>query len=213
MEAVQVVEVQKGIRIEWVSILWMVVEAGVAIQSGILAHSLALTAFGADSVIELVSSAVLLWRLYVEAHGSSLARVRRAEKQASWWVGVALIALAVYIVAMAGYDLYTRSAAETSAVGLALAAASSVIMPYLSRAKKSVGRRIGSKALQADGSCSMVCAYMAWILLVGLGLNAWLGLWWLNALGGLALVYFVVKEGIEAIQEARGVEGTCGCCD
>ena len=211
MLSVQVMQVKKGINIEIVSILWMIVEAAVAIGAGIAAHSLALTAFGADSVIELVAGGILLWRLYVEASGASLVRVKQAEKRASWVVGVALIALAVYIVVMAGYDLWTRTGSETSMLGLALAIASGIIMPYLSRAKKSIGAQISSKALQADGSCSIVCAYMAWTLIVGLLINAVLGWWWLNALAGLVLVYFIAKEGIEAIQEARGVEDACGC--
>ncbi|QQE81579.1 cation transporter [Alicyclobacillus sp. SO9] len=212
MLSVQALQVKKGINIEIVSILWMIVEAAVAIGAGIAAHSLALTAFGADSIIELVASAILLWRLYVESSGASLARVKQAEKRASWVVGVALIALAVYIVVSAAYDLWTRSGSESSMLGLALAIASGIIMPYLSRAKKRIGTEIGSKALRADGSCSIVCAYMAWTLIVGLILTALVGWWWLNALAGLALVYFVVKEGIEAIQEARGVEDTCCCC-
>lgn len=212
MLSVQALQVKKGINIEIVSILWMIVEAAVAIGAGIAAHSLALTAFGADSIIELVASAILLWRLYVESSGASLARVKQVEKRASWVVGVALIALAVYIVVSAAYDLWTRSGSESSMLGLALAIASGIIMPYLSRAKKRIGTEIGSKALRADGSCSIVCAYMAWTLIVGLILTALVGWWWLNALAGLALVYFVVKEGIEAIQEARGVEDACGCC-
>ena len=208
----QVIGVHKGINIEIVSIIWMIVEAVVAIGAGIAAHSLALTAFGADSIIELIAGGILLWRLYVEVDGASLAKVKQAEKRASWVVGVALIALAVYIVVMAGYDLWTHSGSESSMLGLSLAIASGIIMPYLSRAKKRIGTEIGSKALRADGSCSIVCAYMAWTLIVGLMLTALVGWWWLNALAGLALVYFVVKEGIEAIQEARGVEDTCGCC-
>lgn len=204
-------QVKKGINIEIVSILWMMIEAAVAIGAGVAAHSLALTAFGADSIIELVAGGILLWRLYVEAGGASLERVKQAEKRAAWVVGVALMALAVYIVVMAGYDLWTRTGSESSMLGLALAIASGIIMPYLSHAKKAIGTQIGSKALRADGSCSIVCAYMAWTLIVGLILTALVGWWWLNALAGLALVYFVVKEGIEAIQEARGVEDACGC--
>jgi len=204
-------QVKKGINIEIVSILWMIIEAAVAIGAGVAAHSLALTAFGADSIIELVAGGILLWRLYVEAGGASLERVKQAEKRAAWVVGVALLALAVYIVGMAGYDLWTRTGSESSMLGLGLAIASGIIMPYLSRAKKAIGTQIGSKALRADGSCSIVCAYMAWTLIVGLILTALVGWWWLNALAGLALVYFVVKEGIEAIQEARGVEDACGC--
>ena len=210
--SVQAAQVKRGVNIEVVSIAWMIVEAAVAIGAGIAAHSLALTAFGADSLIELAAGGVLLWRLYVEAAGASLMRVRRAEKQASWVVGLALLALAGYLVVMAGYDLLTRSGAETSMPGMALALASGIIMPYLSRAKKIIGSQIGSQALRADGSCSMVCAYMAWTLIAGLALTALLGWWWLNPLAGLALVYFVVKEGWEAIQEARGREDACGCC-
>jgi len=209
--SVQAMQVKKGINIEIVSILWMIIEAAVAIGAGVAAHSLALTAFGADSIIELVAGGILLWRLYVEAGGASLERVKQAEKRAAWVVGVALLALAVYIVGMAGYDLWTRTGSESSMLGLGLAIASGIIMPYLSRAKKAIGTQIGSKALRADGSCSIVCAYMAWTLIVGLILTALVGWWWLNALAGLALVYFVVKEGIEAIQEARGVEDACGC--
>ncbi len=197
--SVQVVQVRKGINIELISILWMIVEAVVAIGAGIVAHSLALTAFGADSVIELVAGGILLWRLTVEASGASLAKIKQAERRASWVVGVALLSLAVYIVGMAGYDLWSRSGSDPSILGIALAVASGLIMPYLSRAKKAIGSQIGSKALRADGSCSMVCAYMAWTLIVGLVLTALVGWWWLNALAGLALVYFVVKEGIEAI--------------
>lgn len=212
MLSVQAMQVKKGINIEIVSIFWMIVEAAVAIGAGIVAHSLALTALGADSIIELVAGGILLWRLYVESNGASIERVQQAEKRASWVVGVSLLALAIYIVVMAGYDLWTRSGSETSMLGLALAVASGIIMPYLSRAKKKIGTQIGSKALRADGSCSIVCAYMAWTLIVGLVLTAFLGWWWLNALAGLALVYFIAKEGIEAIQEARGVEDACGCC-
>ncbi len=209
--ATQMIGVRKGVNVEVVSILWMVVEAVVAIASGIVAHSLSLTAFGADSVIELVAGGMLLWRLRVEAAGASLTRVKQAERRASWVVGIALMALSAYIVVLAGYDLWTKSGSETSITGLALAIASGVIMPYLSRAKRIIGAQIGSAALRADGSCSMVCAYMAWTLIVGLILNSVLGWWWLNALAGLVLVYFVAKEGIEAIAEARGVEDACGC--
>lgn len=207
----QTIQVRKGIHIEIVSLLWMMIEAVIAIGAGIAAQSLALIVFGADSIIELVAGGILLWRLFVEAGGASLERVTQAEKRASWVVGVALIALAVYIVVMAVYDLCTRSGSKSSMLGLALAIASGMIMPYLSHAKKTIGSQIGSKALRADGSCSIVCAYMAWTLIVGLVLTALVGWWWLNALAGLALVYFVVKEGIEAIQEARGIEDACGC--
>lgn len=209
--SVRSVPIERGVTVEVLSIVWMVVEAAVAISAGLAAHSLSLTAFGADSVIELAASGVLLWRLSVEIKGASPAEVQTVERRASWFVGLALLALSAYIVAVAGYDLWARQGASASTVGIVLALASGVVMPYLSRAKKSIGAQIGSAALRSDGACSMVCAYMSWTLLAGLLLNAAFGWWWLNALGGLALVYFVVHEGLEAIAEARGVEDACDC--
>jgi divalent metal cation (Fe/Co/Zn/Cd) transporter len=207
------ISVKKGIHIEIVSIIWMVIEAAVAIGAGISAHSLSLTAFGVDSIIELVAGAVLLWRLMIEAQGAGLAHVQRAEKSSSWVVGIALLALAVYVVAASIVKLITHQGAETSFWGIGLAIASGIIMPYLSRAKKRIGSEIGSKALRSDGSCSIVCAYMAWIVLAGVILTALLGWWWIDAIAALGLVYYVVKEGWEAVQEARGNEDVCdrGC--
>lgn len=205
------VSVKQGVNIELISIVWMVIEAVVAIGSGMIAHSLSLVAFGADSVIELIAGSVLLWRLAIEVRGASLARVRRAEQASSWVVGVALLLLAVYIVIASVDKLVTRQGAESTYVGIGLAVASGIIMPYLSRAKKRIGSEIGSKALRADGSCSIVCAYMAWTVLAGALLNALLGWWWIDSIAALALVYFVVKEGWEAVQAARGKEDACGC--
>ncbi len=199
----QVTGVRRGIAVEWVSIGWMVVEGTVAIGAGLAASSLVLTAFGVDSVIELVAGAVLLWRLAVEARGAPLAQVEQAERRASGVVGAALLALALYVVVMAGYDVWTRTGSGTSLPGLALAVASGMVMPYLARAKKRVGTQIGSPALRTDGSCSMVCAYMAWTVVAGLVVQMAFGWWWLNAVAGLALAYFITTEGLESLGEAR----------
>ena len=206
------VSVRRGVSIEIVSIGWMIVEAAVAVGAGLTAHSLALVAFGVDSIIELVAGTVLLWRLTIEANGASLERVQRAEKTSSWVVGTALLLLAAYIAVASIDKLWMHQGAESSYLGIGLAVASGVIMPYLSRAKKRIGVEIGSKALRADGSCSMVCAYMAWTVLAGVILTALLGWWWIDSIAALALVYYVVKEGWEAVQEARGKEDACGCC-
>ncbi len=203
--------VRKGMTVELVSLFWMIIEAAVAIGAGVIAHSLALVSFGADSIIELLAGAVLLWRLTIEANGAGLEKVKRAETASSWVVGIALLLLAVYIVMASVYKLWMHQGAETSYSGLALAIASGVIMPFLSRAKKRIGSEIGSKALRADGSCSIVCAYMAWTVLVGVAVTALFGWWWADSIAALALVYFVVTEGWEAIQEARGVEDACSC--
>ena len=200
--------IRKGFNIEIFSVLWMVIEAVIAIGAGILAHSLALVVFGIDSIIELVSGFVLLWRLWVEMSGENLERVKRAEKLAMWVVGISLLLLAVYITVTAVYNLLTHSTAESSLAGIGLAFVAVFLMFYLSNAKKKIGEQIGSKALKTDGSCSIVCAYMSIILLVGVSLTALFGWWWIDAISSLGLNYFVIKEGIEAVQEARGAEDT-----
>ena len=204
--AVEHPSLHRGILIEWLSLAWMVLEAAVAVVAGVLAHSVALVAYGADSVIELVAGVAVLSRLYVEARGGDEERVERAERAASWVVGVALLALAVYIVGASVLSLISRSRPETSTLGMGIAAASSVLMPILATAKKRIGRTC-SKALVSDGSCSMVCAYMSWILLVGVGATALLGWWWIDSVAALGFVWFVVREGLEAIKDARNPEG------
>ncbi len=192
-----------GVRIEVLSIVWMIIEAGVAIAAGVLARSVALVAFGADSVIELVSGGVLLWRLSVETRSSDEKRIEHAEIFASWTVGISLLLLAVYIVVASGFSLIHGRGPEVAPLGLLITAISSILMPVLASAKKRVGRRIGSGALVADGSCSMVCAYMSWIVLFGVAMTYLFRIWWIDSVAALGLVYFVVHEGLEAIESAR----------
>lgn len=204
--------IKKGIYVEIVSISWMVIEAVVAISVGIAAHSLSLEAFGVDSIIELISGSVLLWRLWIQMKEQCMEKLESAEKIASWVVGIALLSLAVYILIAAIYNLFRHSSAETSIIGIALAIVAGIIMPFLSWAKIKIGNKIGSNSLRADGYCSIVCAYMSWILLMGVILTAvYPRLWWIDSIISLAFIYFVVKEGVEAIQKARG-EVDCNCC-
>ena len=197
-------QLERGILVEWLSAAWMVLEAIAAVVAGVLAHSVALIAFGADSIIELVAGAAILWRLYVEAKGGSANRVEHAERLASWIVGVSLLALALYIVVASAVSLFAHSRPEASALGIAVAAASSVFMPILAVAKKRIGRNVCSKALVSDGSCSMVCAYMSWILLAGVAATTLFGWWWADSVAALSFTWFVVREGLEAVREAHG---------
>lgn len=192
----------RGIAVEWIAVAWMVVEAAAAVTAGIEAHSTALLAFGIDSVIELVAGGALLWRLYTETTGGDEGRVKHAERIASWIVGIALLALALYIVVSSGLKLIRHTAAESTVLGISITAASSLLMPFIAAAKRRIGKRIGSRALEADGSCSMVCAYMSWIVLVGVAATSLLGWWWIDAIAALGLVYFVAHEGWEAVESA-----------
>lgn len=209
--------VQAGIIVEIVTIGWMIVEAAVALGVGFASHSVSLQSFGIDSVIELFTGGVVLWRLSVErqarlvgADGAALERIEGVERRASRLVGWALYALAAYILLDIAYGLITRQRPGRAPWGIALALAATVIMPVLWYVKRRVAARIDSAALRADAACSIVCAYMSVTLLIGLGLTRVFGWWWADGLAALALLYFIVREGREAMEQASGHD-TCGC--
>ncbi len=202
--------VRAGVRIEQITIVWMVVEATVALAAGVLARSVLLTAFGIDSVIELVAGGVLLRRLLTEARGGALERVERAENRAAWITGVALVLLCLYVVVSAAAALLARAAPDHSYAGIAVALAAVVGMPILARRKRAIAARINSAALRWDAACSITCAYMAFALLIGLLLNAALGWWWADSVAALALLYWLGQEAREALEGARAGRGGCG---
>jgi divalent metal cation (Fe/Co/Zn/Cd) transporter len=203
-------QVRLGVWIELISLFWMVIEACIAITAGFAAHSVSLEGFGIDSIIELIAGGVLLWRLLVERRGGSVERIEHAERRAAWITAFSLFGLALYIVASSAFALLTRSHPQVSWWGIGLAIAAAVIMPLLWQGKLRVARQIGSAALKADAMCSVTCAYMSFTLLIGLLLNTFFGLWWADSLAALVLVYFIVREGREALHEARTGEA-CSC--
>jgi divalent metal cation (Fe/Co/Zn/Cd) transporter len=190
----------QGRRLEYFTLGWNVVEAAVAIGAGVLAGSIALVGFGADSVIESLSGAVLLWRL--QSHEADEERERRALKLVGW----TFLVLAAYVAFEAGRDLLRRETPETSWVGIGLAVASLIVMPLLARAKRRVAVRLDSRALAADSRQTDLCAWLSAILLGGLGLNALWGWWWADPVAALIMVPIIVREGVEAL---RGE--TCDC--
>jgi len=206
-------DVRAGVNVELITVVWMIVEAAVAIAAGLVARSVLLTAFGLDSVIELVSGGALLWRLTVESRRGSLERVERAENRSAWITGVALVLLCIYIVATSILSLLAHSKPEGSLVGITLAVAALIIMPWLVWRKRSIAAKINSTALRGDAACSLTCAQMAGALLVGVALNTLFGLWWADAVAALALLYWIVPEAREALEGARSGRGGCGCSD
>lgn len=197
---------QAALRLEVLSIGWMVIEASASIGAGIVAGSVLLLAFGVDSVIELISAGVLFHRLRKEAGGTAnAAEIKALEHRAARIAGYLLYALAAYVVLQSGYGLLHRHTAETSGVGLAVALVAALGMPILARAKIRVADRIGSKALRADAMETFTCGFLSWILLAGLAANALLHWWWLDSVAALVLVPFLIKEGREAIK------GGCSC--
>jgi len=190
--------VRRAFRLERATLLWMLVEAGVAIGSGIAASSLSLVAFGADSLIELASAGVLLWRLHVELReGADFPEA--VEHRASRVAGALLFTLAIYVVISAVYSFWTRSGQDFSLPGFILAIMAMPIMWWLAKAKMRTADQIGSRALRADAVESITCGYLSVVLVVGLLVQLLMpGWWWIDSVTSLAIVYFVVKEAREA---------------
>lgn len=181
----------------------MVVEGTVAIIAGIGARSIALTAFGVDSGIELFASAVVLHRLLERADGEEGGSLTARERRASRLVGYALYALIGYIVLSAAAGVLFRLQPERSPLGVGLTALSLGIMAALWRWRIGLADRLGSPALRGDAACSMVCIYMAAVALAGLLLNQLFGLWWADPLAALALIWWIRGEAREAVEAGR----------
>ncbi len=184
------------------TVVWMLIEGGVAAGAGVVAHSVALTAFGFDSFIELFSAAVVLRRLLQRSASEERGSLTNGERTASKLVGWALYVLIAYIVvsAIAGIALGLRP--EPSPLGIGITAVSLVIMAGLWRWRLKLAERLGSPALRGDAACSVVCLYMAAAALVGLALNALFGFWWADSLTGLLLIWWIRGEANEALEAA-----------
>ncbi|MHB8243175.1 MAG: cation diffusion facilitator family transporter [Solirubrobacteraceae bacterium] len=185
--------VRRAKTLSLLSIAWMTVEAGVAIVAALLAGSVALLAFGLDSLIELVSTSTILW-LYTGSRSGSGAAERRAQQLVAICFGV----LAVYVTVDAISTLAGGSHPDTSWPGVAVAAGAIIVMPVLARAKGSVAVQLGSAATAGDAAQSWLCAISAAAVLVSILANAALGWWWLDPITGLGIAGLAVREGREA---------------
>ena len=194
--------VRVGVRLELITVVWMAVEAVVAIAAGIAARSVLLTAFGFDSVIELISGGTLLWRLSSEARGATSERIEAVERRATWISAVLLGLLCIYLIGVGLAGLLARLRPEGSALGVGVAAAAVVVMPLLAWRKRRANVAIGSSALRADVAETITCAYMAAATLAGTALNLIAGLWWAEYAAALVLLIFIGMETKEAIESA-----------
>lgn len=186
-----------GRRLQYLTIAWNSAECLISIGAGLVAGSIALIGFGFDSAIEVASSLAALWRL---ARDEDEAARERAERRTLRFIGICFTALAIYVAVDAIKALINREAPAASAVGIAIAALSLVVMPVLAHFKRRIATQLNSGALEAETRQTAICAFLSAILLAGLGLNAWLGWWWADPLAGLAMVPLIAKEGIEALR-------------
>lgn len=189
--------VRLGRRLEYATIGWNGIEAVVALVAGAIAGSIALTGFGFDSAVEIVSAAAVIWRLRIGAS---------AERTALRIVGGCFLVLSVYVLAKSVLALQEIRQPEESWTGIVLAALSLLAMPLLAAAKRRVASALGSEALRADARQTDLCAWLSAILLVGLLLNAALGWWWADPVAGLCMSPLIAREGIAAWSGKP-----CGC--
>ena len=186
------------VRLQLVTLAWMLIECCVSIASAKAARSPALLAFGSDSLVELLSAAVVLPSLLPSA---------RFKRKATQMAGILLLVLAAVIAVTATLALVYGLQPEASLPGIGITAAALVAMPVLAWKKRALARATNNRALAADAVQSATCAYLAAITLLGLGLNALFHLPWVDSVAGLVAIPTLVIEGRRAV---RGE--SCSCC-
>jgi divalent metal cation (Fe/Co/Zn/Cd) transporter len=198
--------VSRGLRLEALTIAWMLVEALVALGAGIAARSVLLTAFGLDSVVELLSGIVLYRRLQVEWRGASAEDVDRLEARTTAISALLLILLCAFVVLSSIGGLVLRIEPEGSMLGIAVSAIAVVAMPVLAWEKRRVNQVVASPSLRADIAETISCAYLAAVTLAGLVTTLLFGWWWAQYVGAFALLIWLVPEAREAFWAWRDSE-------
>jgi len=185
--------IRRAKLLSWLSISWMTVEAVAAILAALLAGSVALLAFGLDSLIELASAGTILW-LYTGTRRDSDAAERRAQQI----IAVCFAVLALYLAFDAIRALADGTHPETSWLGVAVTAGAIIFMPLLATAKGRVAAQLSSAATAGDAAQSWLCAISAAAVLLSVLANAAVGWWWLDAIAGLGIAALAVHEGRKA---------------
>src|SRR6266513_2734052 len=204
--------VRQALLLTHITLGWMTIEGAAALLLGWASKSLLLEAFGIDSVIELFSAAVLLWRLRVEASGTATSEhVNLVERRAARLVGYSLYALIAYVLLNSGYGLFiAKRITDTheSVWGILIGLVAKIGMPILAAYKLKVAARLNSRALRADAIESITCGYLSIVLMIGLAATWLLGWWWLDSVAALAMIPFLIREAREAISGEA-----CSGCD
>jgi divalent metal cation (Fe/Co/Zn/Cd) transporter len=195
--------IRRGLQLNYATIGYNTVEAVVSLVAGLLAGSVALLGFGIDSVIEVTASGAAQWRLRSDAEPLHRERVERVSLRL---IGACFLGLAAYVTIDAGRSLWLRERPSRTIVGVVILALSVCVMPLLARAKREVADKMQSRALRAEAKQTSLCAYLSFIALTGVALNAVFGWWWADPVAALAMVPIIVIEGIAGV---RGITDDC----
>jgi divalent metal cation (Fe/Co/Zn/Cd) transporter len=184
---------RRGLRLEYATLGWNVLEIGFIGYAAVLARSVALAGFALDSGIEIFASIVVIWQLRGDVDHE---RDRRAERL----IGLAFLGLAVYLVGQIAVTLALAVRPDSSPLGIAWLAATAVVMFSLAAAKLRTGRELGNGVLQTEAKVTVVDGTLATAVLVGLVLNATLGWWWADLAGGVVVIAYGLREGRKALR-------------
>jgi divalent metal cation (Fe/Co/Zn/Cd) transporter len=184
---------RKALLLAWGGNAWHFVEFVLSLAAGIAAGSIALVAFGIDSLIEAAAGFVIIWLF-----ARSRAHTDRAERRAQQLIAASYGVLVVYVVVESVTSLADREKPGVSWFGVAVLVAAAVSMPLLARAKRRVGQALGSHATASEGSQNLVCAYLAVTALAGIGANALFGWWWADPVAALGIAGIAAWEGVQA---------------
>jgi cation diffusion facilitator family transporter len=193
---------KKGLRLEYFTVCYNIVEAGVSIAFGTIANSIALVGFGLDSIVESLSGLVLIWRLR-QHEKISEEEEERIERKARKFVAATFFILGLYVLFQSIKKLLFKESPDPSLPGIIIALVSLIVMPVLTIQKYKTGVQIKSKALIADSKETLACAFLSLALLLGLGLNYVFGFWQADPVVGLIIVIYLFREGLEVWKEAR----------
>ena len=197
-------DVRLALLLTYITLGWMTIEGAASLLLGRVSKSLLLEAFGIDSVVELFSAAVLLWRLRVEASGVATSEhVDLIERRAARLIGYSLYALVAYVILNSAYGLFiAKRVTDTheSVWGILIGLVAKIGMPILAAYKLKVAARLNSPALRADAIESITCGYLSIVLMIGLAATWLLGWWWLDSVAALGLIPFLIKEAGAAIR-------------
>lgn len=185
---------KRGFLLEYLTLGWNVVGVIIVVLAAYAARSVALAGFGLDSLIEIFASVVVVWQL----RGVNLKRERLALRL----IGIAFIALVIYIVAQLLVTLVTGTHPATSVGGIFWIAITFIAMLLLAFGKRLTGQKLQNEVLLTEGRVTLVDAYLAGAVLVGLVLNALFGWWWADPLASLVIIYYGIREAIHALQES-----------
>jgi divalent metal cation (Fe/Co/Zn/Cd) transporter len=189
---------RRGLKLEYFTVGWNLVEGIVAVLAASAAGSVALLGFGIDSFVETASGSILIWRLRAERSGMDSLAVARLDRRAHRLVGWSLFGLAAFVTGDALLALWRNERPEPTAVGIVLTLVSLFVMLHLARAKRRTGQALESRAMVADAFQTTACWWLSLVALVGMGTNAALGWWWADPVAARIMAGLIAREGREA---------------